>query len=234
MKAVLAILALGLSLALAPPARAQGVVATATGAPTATELDEVARRDAALATVAAPPEMSPPSAATPGALSAPAVSTTPQAVPSPAVPAPFMPAAPPAQVTSVGDPSGPLEAAPPPPPDVRVEVSLSKQRMVVSVEGVERHAWPVSTARKGYRTPLGTYRPERMHKRYFSRKYDNAPMPYAIFFHQGWAIHGTNAIGRLGRPASHGCVRLHPGNAKALFAIVSQYGRANTRIIVVR
>nr|WP_256379654.1 L,D-transpeptidase [Ancylobacter sp. FA202] len=115
-----------------------------------------------------------------------------------------------------------------------MEVSLSKQRMVVSVAGVERHAWPVSTARKGYRTPLGTYRPERMHKRYFSRKYDNAPMPYAIFFHRGWAIHGTNAIGRLGRPASHGCVRLHPGNAKALFAIVSQYGRANTHIIVVR
>lgn len=232
MKSVLAILALGLLLALAPPASAQGVVAAATGAPTATELGEMALRGAALATVAAPPEMSPPSAATPGALSAPAMSTTPQAAPSPA--APLAPAAPAMQAASVGDPAGPLEAALPPPPDVRVEVSLSRQRMVVSVEGVERHAWPVSTARKGYRTPLGTYRPERMHKRYFSRKYDNAPMPYAIFFHRGWAIHGTNDLRRLGRPASHGCVRLHPGNAKALFAIVSKYGRANTRIVVVR
>ncbi|WP_428033025.1 L,D-transpeptidase [Ancylobacter sp.] len=119
-------------------------------------------------------------------------------------------------------------------PSVVARINLSRQRMEVWVDGVQRHSWPVSTARKGYRTPVGTYQPERMHKRYFSRKYDNAPMPYAIFFHQGWAIHGTNDLGRLGRPASHGCVRLHPNNARALFAIVSQHGRANTRIVVSR
>ncbi|MFD2031209.1 L,D-transpeptidase [Ancylobacter dichloromethanicus] len=119
-------------------------------------------------------------------------------------------------------------------PRVVARISLSKQRMEVWVEGVQRHSWPVSTARKGYRTPVGTYRPGRMHKRYFSRKYDNAPMPYAIFFHKGWAIHGTNDLRRLGRPASHGCVRLHPGNAKALFALVTEYGRANTQIVVSR
>ncbi|WP_342636716.1 L,D-transpeptidase [Ancylobacter aquaticus] len=204
-------------------------MATATSAPPATGLRVAAPSDAALATIAAPPAMSPPSTATPGALSAPAMSTTPPAVPSPAA---F--ATPPAQAIAIGNPAGPLEEVLPPPPDVRVEISLSKQRMRVMVEGVERHAWPVSTARKGYRTPLGSYRPERMHKRYFSRKYDNAPMPYSIFFHKGWAIHGTNDLRRLGRPASHGCVRLHPSNAKALFAIVGQYGRANTRIVVVR
>ncbi len=232
MKCALAILALGLSLALAPPARAQPLLAAATEAPLATELTEAVTTDASKATVAAPPGMSPPSTATPGSLSAPSVSTTPQETTS--LPPPSPAASPPTQAASIGDPSAALEVVLPPPPDVRVEISLSKQRMVVLVEGVERHAWPVSTARKGYRTPLGTYRPERMHKRYFSRKYDNAPMPYAIFFHKGWAIHGTNDLRRLGRPASHGCVRLHPSNAKALFALVSQYGRANTRIVVAR
>lgn len=231
MKCALAILALGLSLALAPPARAQPLLAAATEAPLATELTEAVATDAP-ATVAAPPGTSPPSTATPGSLSAPSVSTTPQETTS--LPPPSPAASPPTQAASIGDPSTALEVVLPPPPDVRVEISLSKQRMMVLVEGVERHAWPVSTARKGYRTPLGTYRPERMHKRYFSRKYDNAPMPYAIFFHKGWAIHGTNDLRRLGRPASHGCVRLHPSNAKALFALVSQYGRANTRIVVAR
>ena len=215
MKSVLGILALGLSLFLAQPGFARDVMAAVDTPP---------------ATVAAPPEMSPASTGTPAALSAPAMSTTPQIVPSADAPIP----APPTQAASIGPLPAPLEAAAPPPPDVRVDISLSRQRMVVTVAGVERHAWPVSTARKGYRTPLGSYRPERMHKRYFSRKYDNAPMPYAIFFHKGWAIHGTDAVGRLGRPASHGCVRLHPKNARALFALVSEHGRANTQIVVGR
>lgn len=213
---VLAFLALGLASALVQPASAQSM--------------RMAAVDAPPATVAAPPEMSPPSTATPAALSAPAVSTTPDALPV----APPSATSPPIEAASAGPLPTPLEAAAPPPPDVQVVISVSKQRMVVSVAGKERYVWPVSTARKGYRTPLGTYRPERMHKRYFSRKYDNAPMPYAIFFHRGWAIHGTDAIGRLGRPASHGCVRLHPNNARALFALVSEHGRANTQITVSR
>lgn len=217
MKAVLAFLALGLASALVQPASAQSM--------------RMAAVDAPPATVAAPPEMSPPSTATPAALSAPAVSTTPDSALPVAAPSATSP---PIEAASAGPLPTPLEAAAPPPPDVQVVISLSKQRMVVSVAGKERYAWPVSTARKGYRTPLGTYRPERMHKRYFSRKYDNAPMPYAIFFHRGWAIHGTNAIGRLGRPASHGCVRLHPNNARALFALVSEHGRAATQITVSR
>ncbi|WP_371345607.1 L,D-transpeptidase [Ancylobacter sp. IITR112] len=216
MNAILGIVALGVLLLL------PGSAGAATGAAETTV--PAMQAPTTQATVAAPPEMSPASSATPGALSAPAVSTTP--------PAATAPAAPPTQAASIGPLPAPLEAAPP--PDVQVEISLARQRMVVRVAGVERHSWAVSTARKGYRTPLGTYRPERMHKRYFSRKYDNAPMPYAIFFHKGWAIHGTDAVSRLGRPASHGCVRLHPNNARALFALVSEYGRANTRIVVTR
>lgn len=71
-----------------------------------------------------------------------------------------------------------------------------------------------------------------MHAMWYSRKYDNAPMPFAMFFTEGWAVHGTTSIGALGRPASHGCIRLHPATAKTLFRLVSSYGRASTRIVV--
>jgi lipoprotein-anchoring transpeptidase ErfK/SrfK len=115
---------------------------------------------------------------------------------------------------------------------LKAHVDLSSQTMTVSKGGRVLHRWKVSSGRKGYGTPTGSYRPTRMHKRYFSRKYDNAPMPYAIFFRGGYAIHGTNAVSRLGRPASHGCIRLHPSNAARLFALVNQSGRSNTRISI--
>jgi lipoprotein-anchoring transpeptidase ErfK/SrfK len=72
--------------------------------------------------------------------------------------------------------------------------------------------------------------PQAMMRSYFSRKYYNSPMPHAIFFHYGFAIHGTNDISRLGGPASHGCVRLHPSNAATLFALVQRNGARNTTI----
>ena len=80
--------------------------------------------------------------------------------------------------------------------------------------------WPVSTAREGYVTPTGTFQPERLAEVYHSKKYDNAPMPHAVFFYYGFAIHGTNEVRHLGHPASHGCVRLAPQNATKLFNIV--------------
>jgi hypothetical protein len=84
--------------------------------------------------------------------------------------------------------------------------------------------WAVSTGRPGHRTPTGVYRPQRMYKIAYSAKYDNAPMPHSIFFRGGYAIHGTNAVGRLGRVASHGCIRLAPENAAALYSMVKQEG----------
>jgi lipoprotein-anchoring transpeptidase ErfK/SrfK len=114
--------------------------------------------------------------------------------------------------------------------DVVVQIDKSSQHMAVSVDGVMRYSWPVSTGRDGYGTPSGTYRPQSMARHYFSRKYYNAPMPHAIFFYYGFAIHGTNDIARLGGPASHGCVRLHPAHAAALFALVARSGPQNTRI----
>lgn len=113
-----------------------------------------------------------------------------------------------------------------------VTVDKSAQQLTVDVNGATRYQWPVSTARWGYRTPNGSYRPERLERQWFSRKYDWSPMPHSIFFHHGYAIHGSTEVSRLGRPASHGCIRLHPRNAATLFDLVRQ-NVGNTRIVVV-
>lgn len=114
--------------------------------------------------------------------------------------------------------------------DVLVQINKSSQRMAVSVDGVARYNWPVSTGRDGYGTPSGVFHPQMMARHWFSRKYYNSPMPHAIFFYYGFAIHGTNELARLGGPASHGCVRLHPSHAATLFALVQRNGPRNTRI----
>lgn len=119
-------------------------------------------------------------------------------------------------------------------PGVVAVVDISDQKLRVFQHGVLMHTWKVSTAARGYITPVGKYRPYRIHKMWRSRKYNNAPMPYSIFFHKGWAVHGTDAIRRLGRPASHGCVRLHPKNAKTLYRMVRKVGMKNAAIIVRR
>ncbi|WP_417771633.1 L,D-transpeptidase [Stappia sp.] len=113
-------------------------------------------------------------------------------------------------------------------------IDISRQRMIVYVDGRHAASWPVSTARRGYRTPTGTFRPGRMHRRYFSKKYHGSPMPYSVFFLGGYAIHGTNAVRALGRPASHGCVRLHTENARRLFSLIERYGKRNARIVITR
>jgi lipoprotein-anchoring transpeptidase ErfK/SrfK len=107
-------------------------------------------------------------------------------------------------------------------------ISKSRQRMIVhSSEG--SYSWPVSTARRGYYTPTGVFYPYSLQPMHYSRKYDNAPMPHSIFFSGGYAIHATPHTGNLGRPASHGCVRLSPGNAATLYGIVSR-DRSDTTI----
>src|SRR5262249_45494088 len=94
--------------------------------------------------------------------------------------------------------------------NVVITIDKSHQRMSVSVNGEDRYNWPISTARAGYSTPNGTYHPEHLAKRWFSHKYYGSPMPHAIFYDGGFAIHGSYETARLGRAASHGCVRLHP------------------------
>jgi lipoprotein-anchoring transpeptidase ErfK/SrfK len=119
---------------------------------------------------------------------------------------------------------------PRPAPVVQVNIDISSQSMWVRVNGFPYASWKVSTAGKGYSTPRGTYGVTRMAKVYYSRKYDNAPMPNSLFFYGGYAIHGTGHLRALGRPASHGCVRLHPTNAARLFALVQKHGPRATRI----
>ena len=112
-----------------------------------------------------------------------------------------------------------------------ITISKSRQRMIVhSSEG--SYSWPVSTARRGYYTPTDSFRPYSLQPMHYSRKYDNAPMPHSIFFSGGYAIHATPHTGNLGRPASHGCVRLSPGNAATLYRIVrNDMGETTIRIV---
>jgi lipoprotein-anchoring transpeptidase ErfK/SrfK len=121
---------------------------------------------------------------------------------------------------------------PPPEPTLTIDIDLGRQSMTVSEHGEQRYSWTVSTAAYGYRTPTGTFTPTWMSKMWYSRQYDNAPMPHAVFFHKGVAIHATYATRSLGRPASHGCVRLAPKNAATLFKLVSSHGKERTQIVV--
>jgi lipoprotein-anchoring transpeptidase ErfK/SrfK len=109
-----------------------------------------------------------------------------------------------------------------------VSIDLSTQRMHVEAAGGAHYDWPISSAREGYVTPTGMFRAERLAEVYHSKKYDNAPMPHAIFFYYGFAIHGTNQVRHLGQPASHGCVRLAPQNATRLFNLMKAEGGSIT------
>jgi lipoprotein-anchoring transpeptidase ErfK/SrfK len=115
---------------------------------------------------------------------------------------------------------------------VVARIDLSSQRMNVFIDGELAYSWAISSARRGYVTPRGSYRPTLLKRMHYSRKYDNSPMPHSIFFRGGYAIHGTGYVKQLGRPASHGCIRLHPSNAARLFSLVKAYGPQRTRIII--
>jgi lipoprotein-anchoring transpeptidase ErfK/SrfK len=116
---------------------------------------------------------------------------------------------------------------------VKAVIDLGEQRMRVYVDGEHEYTWKVSTARRGYVTPTGSFKPQWLSRMHYSRKYDNAPMPYSVFYDKGFAIHGTQSIHRLGQTASHGCVRLHTDNAKTFFSLVRKHGKPNTSISVV-
>jgi lipoprotein-anchoring transpeptidase ErfK/SrfK len=115
--------------------------------------------------------------------------------------------------------------------EILVRVDKAAQRMQVFVDGEPRYNFVVSTGLAGG-PPNGTFRPQRLERVWHSRLYNMAPMPYSIFFHGNFAIHGTDQVRRLGRPASKGCVRLHPDNAAILFNLVRKYGMAKTRIVI--
>ena len=115
---------------------------------------------------------------------------------------------------------------------VTIAIDKSTQQMTVSVNGQPTYQWPVSTARAGYTTPNGVYRPQSMQRSHFSSMYHNSPMPHSIFFRGGYAIHGSYETSRLGGPASHGCVRLAPAHASALYDLVNREGAGGTTIVI--
>ncbi len=116
---------------------------------------------------------------------------------------------------------------------VLIKVDKTTQRMAVWVNGEVRHSWAVSTGMSGYSTPIGFHAPSHLARHHRSREWDDAPMPHSIFFtNRGHAIHGSDAVHRLGSPASHGCIRLSPANAATLFALVQEEGIAHTRISI--
>jgi lipoprotein-anchoring transpeptidase ErfK/SrfK len=122
--------------------------------------------------------------------------------------------------------------SPPARAGVVAKIDLSSQTMRVYVNGSHRYSWAVSTGRGRYRTPTGSFRPTFLKRRHYSSRYNGSPMPYSVFFHRGYAIHGTYHTKYLGRRASHGCVRLHPSNAARLYGLIRRYGSGNTRIVI--
>jgi hypothetical protein len=124
-----------------------------------------------------------------------------------------------------------LLAAAPASAGVSIRVNLSNQTLTATTPDGEVRNWAISSGRSGYRTIRGNFRPQAMKTYHWSRKY-GGHMPHSIFFKGGFAIHGTTAVSRLGGPASHGCVRLHPAAARELFNLVKRHGAGSTRIAV--
>lgn len=120
----------------------------------------------------------------------------------------------------------------PPEPTLFGDINLATQTMTVSDASGELGRWSISSARGGYSTPAGTFTVHYISRMHYSKQYGFAPMPYSVFFNEGVAVHGTNAIGNLGNPASHGCVRAHPQNAKIFYNLVEKHGMQMTRVTV--
>ena len=118
------------------------------------------------------------------------------------------------------------------PPAVIAKINLSTQRLEVIVGGSSKHSWAISSGREGFELPRGTFRAQWTAKMWFSRKYDMAPMPHAVFFKDGVAIHATSSTGMLGQPASHGCIRLAPANAALFYSLVQKHGVQNVQVQV--
>jgi hypothetical protein len=111
-------------------------------------------------------------------------------------------------------------------------VDKSAQQLSVIQNGGLLYVWPVSIGHDKHSTPNGVYTPERLERSWLSKAYYNAPMSHAIFFHNGYAIHGSKDISKLEGPASHGCIRLHPRDAALLFSMVQRAGPSNTAIFI--
>lgn len=144
------------------------------------------------------------------------------------------------------DPATPSDASPAPkseaavvpakpePPKItlNIDIDLTKQRMTLTEYGKPIGSWAISSGAEGHRSPTGTFRPVWSSKLWYSKQYDNAPMPHAVFFNGGVAMHATQSVGRLGTPASHGCIRQSPANAEKTYKLVAKHGNSHVKIVV--
>lgn len=124
---------------------------------------------------------------------------------------------------------------------VYLQIVKSSQTAYLYVNGWPQGTFKVSTGVSGHGTPnFDTHPNGRIYDRYTSTKYPEGDynglgnMPYAVFISGGFAVHGTPQGNwrRLGTPASHGCVRMHPDNAYYFNRLVRQYGVRNTWITI--
>ena len=125
---------------------------------------------------------------------------------------------------------------------VYVEIIKSTQTMYLYLDDELIDSFKVSTGmEKKYRTPDMSVRPSGpLFIKYTSKKYPAGNyhglgnMPYAVFIRGGYAIHGTTTgnFSRLGTKASHGCIRLHPVNAKIFYELVKKIGLKNTWVTI--
>jgi len=142
-------------------------------------------------------------------------------------------ALPPAVAEPGAEDAEPAAALPPPDPTLFAKIDLSTQTMTVSDTNGVIGSWKISSGRGGYATPTGTFTPHYTARMHYSKQYQLSPMPYSVFFNRGVAVHGTGELRNLGRPASHGCVRAHPKNAKIFYDLVQKHGKEMTRVTVV-
>ncbi|MGD2025061.1 MAG: L,D-transpeptidase [Methyloceanibacter sp.] len=153
-----------------------------------------------------------------------------------AQPQPIYPAGPLEASEAAGEREDQAEAeAPiePKTPIIVANIDKTSQEMTVFVDGVEEHRWPVSTGLPGYATPSGTFTTSSMNEIWHSRQWNNTPMPHAVFFtKKGHAVHATDQVNKLGRPASKGCVRLSPKNAKTFYNLVKEHGLDRTEVVL--
>lgn len=124
---------------------------------------------------------------------------------------------------------------------VWAHIQKEKQQLYLYVDGSLVDSFKVSTGDTKHETPKLDLRPSGpMFKKYTSKKYPGGNyqglgnMPYVVFLKGGFAIHGTTTgnITKLGKKASHGCVRLHPDNGKLFFELVKQVGIENTWVTI--
>ena len=98
--------------------------------------------------------------------------------------------------------------------EIMAQVSLSQQTMTVIVDGVDTYVWPVSTARRGFVTPKGKWGAQSMHRMH--SLFNNAPMPFTIFYNGHYAIHGTTDVKKSSAarrpPAAFGCIPTTPAS----------------------